>query len=111
MITVVAMFCVIGVLVPIDTQSQTNEYAADSTVSEVLIPASATMQRAWDLPRNPLTDSLPEKKQLADQIKLGYHLFTDTRHSAPNLTGNAMSCNDCHPNAGQRENARARSPS
>lgn len=102
-VTVGAIFLLIIGLFPMDNRSQSNDSSADSTLSKILIPASATMQQAWDLPRNPLTDSLPENKYLAERVKLGYRLFTETRRYAPRFTGNDMTCNNCHPNAGQRE--------
>ena len=78
---------------------------ADSTLSGPLISARTGMETAWDLPRNPLLDSLPADKHLAGQIVLGYNIFTRTPLEAPRFTGNAMSCNNCHLNAGQREKA------
>ncbi|MBI3765062.1 MAG: hypothetical protein HY277_00990, partial [Ignavibacteriales bacterium] len=75
----------------------------DTTVAQPLIPASARMEYAWDLPRNPLTDSLPSDSYLADQIRLGFRIFTNTPLEAPRFARNKMTCNDCHLNAGQRE--------
>ncbi len=70
-----------------------------------LVPASATMTTAWDIPKNPLTDSIPGDPHLAEQIRLGFRLFTDTHNEAPHITGNKVSCGNCHLNAGQREKA------
>jgi thiosulfate dehydrogenase len=70
-----------------------------------LIPASATMVDAWDIPRNPMTGPLPQDEHLSEQIRFGFKLFTDTPHEAPQLSGNNLSCSNCHLNAGQRERA------
>lgn len=70
-----------------------------------LIPASTTMTTAWDIPRNPLVDSLPYDRNLAEQIRWGFQLFTNTPNEAPQFTANKMSCSNCHLNAGQREKA------
>jgi thiosulfate dehydrogenase len=63
------------------------------------------METAWDLPKNPLLDSLPSDKELAARIIRGYKIFTNTRREAPGYTRNSLSCNNCHLNAGQREKA------
>lgn len=78
---------------------------ADSTLSGPLISARTGMETAWDLPKNPLVDSLPPDKHLAGQIVLGYRIFANTPREAPRFTGNALSCSHCHLNAGQREKA------
>jgi len=67
-----------------------------------LISSSTTMVTAWDVPNNPLEADLGNS-DLADQIRWGFRLFTDTSREAPGLTGGDMSCNNCHLNAGQRE--------
>ncbi len=72
---------------------------------EPLIPDTTTMQTAWELVMNPLTDSLPADRHLADEIKEGYLLFIDTPDRAPRLSGNGMTCGNCHLNAGQRSRA------
>lgn len=73
--------------------------------SGILIPASTTMETAWDIPLNPLTDSLAVDAHLAEQIRFGFEIFTDTPRKAPRLSGNELSCSNCHLNAGQREKA------
>ncbi len=77
----------------------------DSLAPGLLIPASSTMVSAWDTPRNPFTDSLPANPYLAEQVRFGYKLFTNTPEEAASLGGNKLSCNNCHLNAGQREKA------
>lgn len=78
---------------------------ADSSLSGPLISSKTGMETAWDLPKNPLTDPLPPDTSLARRIISGYRIFTDTPRKARRLTGNSLSCNNCHLNAGQREKA------
>lgn len=70
-----------------------------------LVPASATMIAAWDIPLNPYDDRLVAGWPIAAQIRRGYQIFTDTPHVAPRFTHSAMSCGNCHLNSGQREKA------
>jgi thiosulfate dehydrogenase len=70
-----------------------------------LIPATTTMVTAWQVPLNPLTDPSLTDPKLADQIKWGYKIFTDTPHEAARFTGGNVSCANCHLNAGQRDRA------
>jgi thiosulfate dehydrogenase len=71
----------------------------------LLVAASTTMVTAWQVPRNPLEDKTLDKSPLADQIRWGYQIFTNTPQHAPKFTGGAVSCANCHLNAGQRERA------
>jgi thiosulfate dehydrogenase len=71
--------------------------------SLLLIRASTTMVTAWTIPRNPITDSLLAGSPDAEQIRWGYRLFINTREEAPHFTKNALTCGNCHLNAGQRE--------
>lgn len=77
----------------------------DTLAAGPLIPASTAMETAWDIPHNPLTDSLPKNPQLAAQIKRGYEIFINTPDKGKRFTGNNLSCNNCHLNGGQREKA------
>jgi thiosulfate dehydrogenase len=70
-----------------------------------LVPAATTMVTAWQIPHDPLTDKTLGDAKLADPIKWGYRIFTDTPHEAPQFTGGKVSCANCHLNAGQRERA------
>src|SRR5262245_35238476 len=70
-----------------------------------LISAKTTMVTAWQVPLNPLTDPTLTDQRLADQIKWGFRIFTDTPHEAARFTGGKVSCGNCHLNAGQRERA------
>jgi thiosulfate dehydrogenase len=70
-----------------------------------LIPASTTMVTAWQIPKDPTHDPSLTDAKLGDQIRWGYRIFVDTPHEAPRFTGGAVSCANCHLNAGQRERA------
>lgn len=50
-------------------------------------------------------DKLPSNQQLADMIKLGHAIFTQTPQNAPQYVGNSLSCSSCHINGGQKEGA------
>jgi thiosulfate dehydrogenase len=63
------------------------------------------MTTAWDLPRNPLTDTALAGSPLAKKIRWGYRLFMHTPHEAPKFASNKLSCGNCHLNGGQRERA------
>jgi thiosulfate dehydrogenase len=70
-----------------------------------LVPAHMTMVTAWDVPKNPLTDTRLDDSKLSKEIRKGYRIFMGTPAEAPRLTGGSMSCGNCHLNAGQREKA------
>ncbi|MFI5253290.1 MAG: c-type cytochrome [Bacteroidota bacterium] len=82
----------------------TREWNTDTTTASGLIPDTTGMETAWDIPKNPLTDSLAVEKNLAGQIKLGFRLFTQTPQES-RFASNKLSCSNCHLNAGQRERA------
>jgi len=88
------------------TGQNAQQRTGDSDLMNRLVPASATMQSAWDIPINPYDSSmLRPSSYIADEIRFGFRLFTNTSHEAPQLSGNALSCSNCHLNAGQREKA------
>jgi thiosulfate dehydrogenase len=68
-----------------------------------LISDKTTMVTAWQVPMDPTKDPSVTDARLADQIKYGYRIFTNTPHEAVRFTGGTVSCNNCHLNAGQRE--------
>src|SRR5262249_55342997 len=79
-----------------------------SKFSGPLISQRTTMVTAWDFPKNPLTDkALDDPKQydakVANQIRWGFKIFTNTPQEAPQFAPGKMSCNNCHLNGGQRE--------
>jgi thiosulfate dehydrogenase len=63
------------------------------------------MVTAWQVPLDPTKDSSLADARLAEQVKTGYRIFTDTPHAAPRFTGGSVSCTNCHLNAGQRDRA------
>ncbi len=70
-----------------------------------LIPAKDGVARAREYIKDPNRDPLPQDPQLAEQIRLGFRIFTETRRYAPQYVGNDLTCQNCHLNAGQREGA------
>ena len=50
-----------------------------------LIPARMTMVTAWDVPANPLSDATLDQSKLAEEIRWGYRLFTNTPVEARRL--------------------------
>jgi thiosulfate dehydrogenase len=63
------------------------------------------MVAAWDIPQSPFNDRLIAGSPIADQVRRGYDIFTDTPNKAARFTQSAMSCSNCHLNSGQRERA------
>ena len=86
-------------------QQKPQEEKPTRSIDGILIPATTTMTTAWDIPHDPLTDSSLHADSLGAEIRLGYRIFTNTRGEASRLTGNSVSCGNCHLNAGQREKA------
>jgi len=70
-----------------------------------LVPAGTSMVTAWDIPRNPLTDSTLDSSLHGDQVRKGFRIFMQTPREAPRFTSNKLSCANCHLNGGQREHA------
>jgi thiosulfate dehydrogenase len=70
-----------------------------------LVSASSTMVTAWDLPRDPLTDSTLASSPRALLIRKGFDLFMHTPSAGWRFTANSLSCGNCHLNGGQRERA------
>jgi thiosulfate dehydrogenase len=71
-------------------------------LSGPLVPATASMVSAWDIPDHPFATE--DVESTADeQVRWGYRLFMNTPTEAPRLTPSGMSCGNCHLNAGQRE--------
>lgn len=77
----------------------------DTLAFNVLIPASATMVRAWEVPRDPFRDSLTGNSATRQSIRNGYELFTKTSQVLPYAACNTVACGNCHLNSGQRERA------
>ncbi len=70
-----------------------------------LIPDSLSMSYAWEFPRNPWIDTARLPAAIAPQVLRGFALFTNTSRISPRFTGGTMTCNNCHPNGGQRDRA------
>ena len=77
----------------------------DYELAGPLIPATTTIVTAWDIPKNPLRDSVLSDTPLSNQIKWGFRLFMNTPVEGERFTANKLSCNNCNLNAGQREKA------
>ncbi len=77
----------------------------DSLSWGVLIPRTATLARAWDIPQNPMVEQRGDSSQFMQSVRRGFALFMNTSQLAPSLSGSTMSCNNCHPNGGQRDQA------
>ena len=71
----------------------------------ILIPDSASMALAWEFPRDPRLDTAGLDVMTAEGILRGFMLFTNTCGISPRFTGGTMTCNNCHPNGGQRDRA------
>src|SRR5579862_2154516 len=72
-------------------------------LSGPLVSSRTTMVTAWFFPKNPLTAPSLDKSVLANEIRWGFRIFTNTPHEAPQFAPGKMSCNNCHLNGGQRE--------
>jgi thiosulfate dehydrogenase len=77
----------------------------DSLSYGLLIPQTALLTRSAEIPHNPLTAKLAGDSVIIRRVIRGFRLFMNTPLAAPALSGNAMSCNNCHPNGGQRDRA------
>ena len=65
------------------------------------------MVTAWQIPLDPTKDASLTDTRMAEQVRWGYRIFTDTPREAARFTGGKVSCSNCHLNAGQRERALA----
>ena len=97
-------------VVPISAYTDFRDPSCQKTMDDslswgILIPHRATMVRAWEVPRNPMTAQTAENIEVMESVKRGFAIFMNTPKRAPSLTGGSMSCNNCHPNGGQREKA------
>jgi len=79
------------------------EVPAPIKMTGPLIAASMSMKAGWEFPQNPLNDKALDNSKLAEEIRRGFKLFTNTPTEAPRLAPGGMSCTNCHMNAGQRE--------
>src|SRR5262249_52070359 len=65
------------------------------------------MVTAWQIPLDPTKDASLTDTRMAEQVRWGYRIFTDTPREAARFTGGKVACSNCHLNAGQRERALA----
>jgi thiosulfate dehydrogenase len=72
-------------------------------LSGPLISSRTTMVTAWEFPKNPLIDATLDDSKLANEIRSGFRIFTNTPREASRFAPGKMSCNNCHLNGGQRE--------
>ncbi len=79
--------------------------SVDSQRNGPLISSGTAMETAWDLVRNPLTDSVPGDPAQTELVRRGFRIFIQTGKYAARFTGNDLTCGHCHLNAGQREKA------
>jgi thiosulfate dehydrogenase len=87
------------------TDSTVFYHVADSARHGPLISCATAMETAWDLVRDPFTDSVSGDAERAALVRKGFSVFTQTKKYAPEFTGNDLACGHCHVNAGQREKA------
>jgi thiosulfate dehydrogenase len=88
-----------------NTTQESRSQTPEGPLPGRLIPASATMVTAWDIPRDPFRDSTLGRSPRSDRIRRGYKIFMHTPAEAPKFTANRLSCGNCHLNGGQRERA------
>lgn len=78
---------------------------SDSLSWGILIPRTALIARSSEVPHDPTRVRPSDDSTVTKSVIHGYALFMNTAQLAPSLAGNAMSCNNCHPNGGQRDRA------
>ncbi|HEY6952147.1 MAG TPA: c-type cytochrome [Bacteroidota bacterium] len=96
---------VAGMLLIMPQESIRQQTETGSLKWGLLIPDTATMSQAWRVPHDPTTETQGLDKDRAAKILRGFRLFMNTAGESSRFTGGAMSCNNCHPNGGQREKA------
>src|SRR5262245_39954344 len=72
-------------------------------LSGPLISSRTTMVTAWEFPKNPLNDPTLDNSKLANEIRWGFRIFTNTPHEAARFTPSQSSSYNCDLNGGQRE--------
>jgi thiosulfate dehydrogenase len=80
------------------------EGATSPPPSPRLVPALAPIAERDARVRDPGRDPLPVDPKQAEEIRRGYSLFLDTSKASGSV-GAALSCGNCHLNAGQKEGA------
>ena len=88
-----------------------SEVCGEGDAGPSIVPGTRLVPAGWSITeidtrvRDPERDPLPPDLAQAEEIGRGYRLFLDTRSLAPGSVGNALSCGNCHLNAGQKEGA------
>ena len=72
---------------------------------ELLIPATATLERVGELLYDPMADSIHPDPRMASMIRLGFQISQDPQTYASEFVGNDLTCGNCHLNAEQRDRA------
>ncbi len=100
------IFITIGVLaflsVVVPQEGHQSTPMQNAGASLLLVPDTSGMETAWDLPRNPLTDSTLGNSHLDRAIRQGFRLFIGSHDAQSDLARNKVTCGNCHLNAGQR---------
>ena len=96
---------IVGTLLSVVQDSVHQNASVDSLRWNLLIPDTATMVRAWQVPHDPTAEAQALDPQQAKMILRGFRLFMNTADVGSRFSGGTMSCNNCHPNGGQREKA------
>ena len=98
---------VLGLTVVACTPSGSAPSDAETTVQtpELLIPATATLERVGELLYDPMADSIHPDPRMASMIRLGFQISQDPQTYASEFVGNDLTCGNCHLNAGQRDRA------
>ena len=98
---------VMGLAVVACTPSGSSSSDTETTIQtpELLIPATATLERVGELLYDPMADSIHPDPRMASMIRLGFQISQDPQAYAGEFVGNDLTCGNCHLNAGQRDRA------
>lgn len=69
-----------------------------------LVPATAKLDRVNDVARDPNSASFSDELE-RQRVVRGYEIVRSTHKHAPELTGNDLTCGNCHLNSGQRDHS------
>jgi thiosulfate dehydrogenase len=107
LLILIALLMGAGLLVACEPPAKANNTGPITRLAYTgpLISARTTMVTAWEIPKNPLTDSSLDDSKLSNDIRWGFKLFTNTPAEAPQFVPGKVSCSNCHLNAGQRDRA------
>ena len=97
------VICIVFVSAACSHKDDPNALVFGLKLSGPLISSRTTMVTAWEFPKNPLSGAILDDSKLANEIRSGFRIFTNTPREAPQFAPGKMSCNNCHLNGGQRE--------